>query len=44
MNQSYWLLIHISILLYVDVVYYSYGMNGKAHVGKYEDVATKQGY
>jgi len=30
--------------LFVDAVYYSYGVNGKACAEKYEDIDTKQGY
>jgi len=36
--------INSCMLLCVDVVYYSYGVNGKVRAEKYEDIATKQGY
>jgi len=36
--------INSCVLLCVDVVYYSYGVHGKARAEKYEDIATKQGY
>jgi len=32
------------VLLFVDAMYYSYGMNGKACAEKYKDIANKQGY
>ena len=28
----------------MDVVFYSFGVNGKTCAEKYEDIATKQGY
>jgi len=32
------------VLLFVDAVYYSYGVKGKTYAEKYEEKATKQGY
>jgi len=38
------LLANSCVLLFVDSVYYSYGVNGKACAEKYKDIANKQGY
>jgi len=42
MNQSLVVIVLANVLLLVDAVYYSYGVNGKACAEKYKDIATKQ--
>ena len=46
MNQSLGVIVlaNSCVLLFMDAVYYSYGVNGKACAEKYKGIATKQGY